>query len=205
MKRTNARRAGFGSQTGYSLIEVIVAISILVIGILATVPMLAFNVKANTSGGKFGYANYLATRKLEQIRSWPIYAGNSGLSTADTTGIGIANTKLFPSGATEAILSDNGIETYYITTTILRNGYDTLFSGGGDCAPYLFKTSPTTGKGYDESAGIASGTSLNTFTTGEYCSSGTRGEDFKIIRVRVQWNDNFGLHTIYRFQYIAGF
>jgi prepilin-type N-terminal cleavage/methylation domain-containing protein len=199
----NSRFSGEGivkkirnAQAGFSLIEVVIAMGILAIGILGVAPMILFNVKANASGKNYGIANYLAQQRLEQIRSWPLWEDYD----ANSPGITTANTALF--GAETNIKVGEHYEGFNRTTEMVRNGYTGSYGCGGN--PFIFATSGGT---YSE-GNIPGGGSLNTGTTaGEYCGSGSnyRGEDFKVIRVKVTWADLFGNHEINRYMYIAKF
>jgi prepilin-type N-terminal cleavage/methylation domain-containing protein len=186
---------------GFSLVEILVAMAVLTIGILGVVPMLSFNIKANISGKNYGIANYLAQQKLEAIRSWPLYedydAGNG------VFGITMANGPLF---APESLKVGEHFQEFTRSTEVLRNGYDSMGSGTGDCNGIKFETT-----GVDEGL-ISGGGSMNTGDVGENCGGNFRGEDFKLIRVRVQWYDNsFGAgpsqkqHEIVRHMYLAKF
>jgi len=200
---TNSRSSGEGvvkkiryAQAGFSLIEVVIAMAILAIGILGVAPMILFNVKANASGKNYGIANYLAQQRLEQIRSWPLWEDYNTNSPGITTN----NTALF--AAETNIKVGEHYEGFGRTTELVRNGYTGSYGCSG--SPFVFATSGGT---YSE-GNIPGGGSLNTGTSaGEYCGSGSnyRGEDFKVIRVRVTWDDLFGHHEINRYMYIAKF
>ena len=73
MTLSKSPRAARSRARGFSLIELIVAIAVFAIGIMAVIPMLAFNIKSNTYSKSMGMANYVAERHLEKIRSWPVY------------------------------------------------------------------------------------------------------------------------------------
>jgi len=178
--------SAFRGNAGFSIVEVLVALAILVIGILGVVPMLVFNVKANTAGKNYGFANYLAQEKLERIRSWPLY------ESYDTTkGITVDNALLF---GTDYVWNENKTRQFMRVVDLVRNGY-----GPYDCDGILFDSGT-----YSE-GNISGGGSMNTGDVGEKCSGGYRGEDFKVIRARVMWDDNFGHHEIARHMYLAQF
>ncbi len=193
-------RSPVSKRGGFSLIEVVVAMAVLMIGILGVVPMLAFNIKANLSGKNYGIASYLAQEKLEQIRSWPLYedysTGNRGITSANAT---LFNTEVLKLG--------EHYQDFTRTAEVLRNGYDSMGSGTSNCDGIKFISSEV-----DEGS-ISGGGSMNTESSiGEYCSGGYRGEDFKLIRVRVVWYDrSLGAtstqksHEIVRHMFIAKF
>ncbi|HPM77851.1 MAG TPA: prepilin-type N-terminal cleavage/methylation domain-containing protein [bacterium] len=190
-------------QKGFSLVEIIVAMAILTFGILAVVPMLALNVRANLAARNYGTAVFLAQQKFEEVRSWNLWEDVDCVpQQAAHAKCGITNDNWMLTG-TETNIEINGIDTRFDrTTTVLRNGYET---GAGDCKAVIF----TSGSGaipVNEATGLPANTgSLNTGAVGAACSGGTRGEDFKFIRVTVSWDDMFGDHTITRHMYIAAF
>ncbi len=193
-------------QAGFSLVEIVVAMAILVIGILGVAPMILFNVKANAAGKNYSLASYLAQQRFEQIRSWPLYEDYS----ATSRGITVNNTLLF--GVENNLKVGEHYVAFKRTTEVMRNGYGTPYDcnhGGG----FIFSSSPPSA-GYNE-GNISGGGSLNTGSTGEICPGGSsyRGEDFKIIRVTIEWDDPLVIaadrsnahHTIYRYMYLAKF
>jgi len=168
---------------GFSLVEVVVAMTVFTIGVLGVVPMLAFNVKSNAAGKNFGIAVYLAQQRLEQIRSWPFWEDYD--ASAQRYGITMNNTDLF---GEEQVQVGEYYQFFKIKSVVLRNGDDMniTFQSGGV---------------YDEGrteAGASS--SLNTTN-----SSTTIEEDIKLVRVKVEWTDLFGFHEIERHMYLAKF
>lgn len=184
------------------------ALAILTIGIMGVIPMLALNLKANIASRYYGQALFLATQKIEQIKSWPYY---------DTVGVvfGIdpGNTTLFKTNDPVFVVDYD--MTFNITSTVMRNGYDA--SGGGwdmvNCPGTPGNNSVifdlTAGgsdhlysKEYSGSAAV----SLNTqFVEPCGTSGGYRGEDFKLVTVVVSWSDSMGTHSLTRQAYIARF
>ena len=59
------------SQRGLSLIEVLVALSVLAISLLALVPLFTISAKTNASAGQLASANTLAREKLEELICYP--------------------------------------------------------------------------------------------------------------------------------------
>lgn len=198
-KARQGDRAEFHRQSGFSLVEIAVAIAILIIGILGVIPMLSFNIKANTASRNYGYANLLAQQKFEQIRSWRMWEDHYDSSgNIDNYGITTSNAALF--GAEEIKYGTFQSGKYQLkftrTAELIRNGYDNL-----DCNGIIFESGGT----YDE--GLTTGLgSLNTGDVGEKCASGGyRGEDFKVVRTTVSWSDRFGSHSVVRHMYLAEF
>jgi len=68
-------------QTGFSLIECVFAMVILMIGALAIVSVLAFSVKSNADSKKRYFATLLAQRRLEDVRNTPFTSLTAGTVT----------------------------------------------------------------------------------------------------------------------------
>jgi prepilin-type N-terminal cleavage/methylation domain-containing protein len=191
---------------GFSLIEMVVAIAILVIGILGVVPMLAFNIRANVGGKNYGFASYLAQEKMEQIRSWPLYDDFDALTRP---GVTINNNLLF---ATNVIYNEQRTTKFTRTVELGHNGFENLGGGSGDCNGLKFQSGAG---GFDEDLNLGGiPGSMNTGDVGEKCGGTFRGEDFKLVRVTVTWEDNncnrylnpLGCkHQIIRHMYVAGY
>ena len=190
------------SQTGYTLVEVLVALAILIIGILGVLPLLALNVQSNTAARTHSLANFLAQEKLEDIKSWPYY---SDQAANGPYGITANNTELFPSVA-ETIELNNYFVTFSRTAEVVRNGWvdgDEDPASGVDCAGILFGNSSGS---INVNEGVVGGITLNTkLVNDKLCGSGAQGEDFRLVRVKVSWRDLFGFHEIVRSEYIAQF
>lgn len=168
-------------KSGYTIIEVIVAMVILIIGVLALLPMIALNVKSNVASRTFGIANYLAQEKLEKVKSWPLYEDVSGTGPY---GLTTNNTELF---AYETNLTVNNWKVYFNRTTeVYHNGHD---QGGNGV---IFGTNIDDGL-------------MNTGAVDQDGGGNYVGEDFKMIKVKVDWNDNFGYHEITRHMFISKF
>ena len=60
-----------GTESGYSMVEVMAAIMILTLAILPMVGMFAAALRAAVLGGKYDKARTLADEKLEEIRALP--------------------------------------------------------------------------------------------------------------------------------------
>ncbi len=198
---------------GFSMVEVVVAMFIIAIVIAGLIPAFVLNIRSNYMAKNYGVANYLAQRKIEQIRSWPQYEDVT-VGTTAVMGIETGNAALFTNevwGDTNCSSCTNTLpgvkETFTVSATVMRNGYD----GATKCKGYTF--GGTLGTGADD--GWANTTPTGS-DAGEWpadfagdCPAGTwRGEDFKIIRVNVTWTDRMSetiRHSIDRQAYIAKF
>lgn len=177
---------------GYTLVEVIVAVFILTVGLVAILPMLALNLQTNLNARIYSAANFLAQEKLEKIKAWPVYEQ----ITPSTNLYGQSD---FWNESEVELSEDNVGMAFSRVTSVFHNGhtvdcdgilYDSLV---GDIDDELMNT----GLVVPEGANVD-----NPCDPGEY-----RGEDFKLVRVVVSWSDSFGLkdHSISRFAYIAKF
>ncbi|MDP8256129.1 MAG: prepilin-type N-terminal cleavage/methylation domain-containing protein [Candidatus Alcyoniella australis] len=177
---------------GFTLIEVVVAMGILTIGILALIPALLFNIKSNTLARNRGVANQLAVQKLEVVKSWPTYYSYSSANRGAYSG---ANTYLYGS---ETVNVSNNPVPFTRTTSLYTNGTT------ADCGTAILFGNNTNGAARNLNEGNPSPVALN---TGGVSSSGCgasqyRGEDFRIVLVTVTWIDLFGGHSIERYQYL---
>jgi Tfp pilus assembly major pilin PilA len=176
---------------GYTLVEVMVAMAILIIGIVALLPMLAMNVRTNVASRTYAIANYLAQEKLEKVRSWPYYEDQGG----NTYGITLNNTDLF---GTETGLSVRNWKVYFSRTT-------ELIHKGAICgAGWIWGSDYGEGSFVNPNSGLT-GLTLDTGNVNPCGSNSYYGEDFKMVRVTVEWDDQFGTHQIVRNMYIARF
>ena len=75
----------FGDESGYSLVEVLVAIVILAIAILPMVGMFESGLKAAGTSGNYDKARSLATLKLEQAKTLPYDAVNTNFPAGYAT------------------------------------------------------------------------------------------------------------------------
>ncbi|HEV8267050.1 MAG TPA: prepilin-type N-terminal cleavage/methylation domain-containing protein, partial [Thermoanaerobaculia bacterium] len=89
------------SQRGLSLIEVLLALAILALSLLALIPMFTLGAKQNASANQLGLANTLVREKLEELTTSP--------STAPELAI--------PQNSSTATFSTNDLPTFYNPTT----------------------------------------------------------------------------------------
>ena len=138
---------------GFTIIEVIVAIGIVTIGLLGTLPMLTYSIKSNIVAKNRGIALYLADRQIEKIKSWPAYVFMPDQldAGAGVQGVAMANQMFGEGGAAgwdwncggdctnccrEYNVQLNWWDTKFNRTTwIIRNGY-TSVAGGQSYSSY---------------------------------------------------------------------
>lgn len=180
------------TEAGYTLVEVMVAMAVLIIGIVALLPMIAINIRSNLASRTYSIANFLAQEKLEKVRSWPLYDDIS--PTVGPYGITDNNLELFSDEFNVAV--KNWAVNFTRKTKLLHNGYTT------SCNGILFGSSVDEGTFTN---GAAMGLSLNTGNVDPCGGGGYRGEDFKMVRVEVEWVDPMGFHQLTRNMYIARF
>ena len=208
------KRASAGlDKAGFTMVEVVVAMFIIAIVIAGLIPALVLNIRSNYMAKNYGVANYLAQRKIEQIRSWPQYE-TIALDNGDVLyGIENSNSDLF----TDEVWGGEGHpysthtlpgvkETFTVTATASRNGY----TGASDCKGYTFGGSIGNGTddGWLNTTPVSGSSSEWPEDFVGSCGSGWRGEDFTIVRVHVTWTDKMRFtasHTIDRQAYIAKF
>lgn len=186
MRLMTIRAASLRRSRGFSLVEVIVAMFVLTIGIAALIPALSFNIKSNQRAKSYGIANYLAEKHIEKILSWSPYENQDGVY-----GIESDNSELFGSFPNQMTPGANNV--FQLSAELFHNGY----SGSTGCNGIRFASSG----GY---FAVDEGELLTGAVNQDDCASGSyRGEDFKIVRVTVSWDDRFGGHSIERQAYVT--
>lgn len=78
-------KSSFNNQSGFSLLETLIATSLLAGGVLATAQMFILATRSNTGAMKSTYAATLAQEKMEQLRSLTWGFDNVGLPVQDYT------------------------------------------------------------------------------------------------------------------------
>ncbi|MDP8256043.1 MAG: prepilin-type N-terminal cleavage/methylation domain-containing protein [Candidatus Alcyoniella australis] len=190
--RRISRRNGGRDRAGFTLIEVVVAMGILTVGILALIPALLFNIKSNTLARNRGLANQLAVQKLEHVKSWPIYYDYSTSNRGSASG---SNTTLY---GNETVSVTNSPLSFTRSTSVYTNGTT------ADCGTAILFGNTGNGAARNLNEGDPGGVLLNSGTvTASGCGSNQyRGEDFRMVLVTVTWIDRFGGHSIDRYQYL---
>jgi len=78
-------KSSWTADRGFSLIEVLVATTILAVALSALAQLFAVSTKANTSARSTSFAAILAQQKMEQLRGLTFGFDNLGLPISDTT------------------------------------------------------------------------------------------------------------------------
>ena len=63
---------------GFTLLEVVLALAIMAIGVIATAPLFVYAAKENAGGGDMGSVGALAVERLEQLRGLSYYNLENG-------------------------------------------------------------------------------------------------------------------------------
>ena len=72
---------------GFTLVEVVIALTILAFGIIATIPMFVYAAKENAGSGDRGMVGTLAVDRMEDLRGGFYYSlDNGGSLTSNATG-----------------------------------------------------------------------------------------------------------------------
>ena len=75
------------SQSGFSLVEVLVALVLLGFGLLAVAPLFVYATRETAASSDYGTAGSLAVRRMELLRTTPFKSLTAGGSlTSNTTG-----------------------------------------------------------------------------------------------------------------------
>jgi prepilin-type N-terminal cleavage/methylation domain-containing protein len=114
-----AMRNRLGSHNGFTLVELIIAMALLVIGILAVISMQAVSLKSNTLAHQLSVATQLAQQALEDIMA--LDPGDPTINTAGTYAYSrfVVNPSASPVSYTNTLtLHGAGTYTVNYTTTI---------------------------------------------------------------------------------------
>ena len=82
---TNGRRCRLGNQSGFSLIEVLVATSLLVVGVAGLAQLFVLSINSNHGARNTTFASILAQQKMEQLRGLTWGFDTIGLPISDIT------------------------------------------------------------------------------------------------------------------------
>jgi type II secretory pathway pseudopilin PulG len=85
VRRGRRAGAGIGGARGFSLLEVLFATTILIVGVAGLAQLFAMSTKTNTSARATTFAAVLAQQKMEQLRSLTWGFDNAGLPLTDTS------------------------------------------------------------------------------------------------------------------------
>ncbi len=96
------------SESGYSLVEVMVAIMILALASIPMVGMFDAGLRGAASAGNYDSARVLANEQLEKVRALPY-------NKTDPAGVNDSAVELYPPGS--PVTGTQGIYTYTVTTT----------------------------------------------------------------------------------------
>lgn len=74
-------------ENGFTLVEVLMALFLIGIGVLAAAPMFMYAMQGNATGADFGSVGAIAVERMEQLRAAPFVTLTAGGSlSADVTG-----------------------------------------------------------------------------------------------------------------------
>lgn len=83
--QSTSRSSKSGSQSGFTLVEVLVSIAILAIGLLSVAALIASTLQTGTRSRYMSMASILASEKLDSLNKWPSGDTTGGTSTAMDT------------------------------------------------------------------------------------------------------------------------
>ena len=109
-------------ESGYSMVEVIVAIMILAIAIIPMVGMFDTGLKASMVSSNYDQARMLANERLEKVRALPYNRPGSPTDSA---------VEIYHPGSPVSGTTSNGF-SYTVTTTFWKESGDTLVSDSSD-------------------------------------------------------------------------
>lgn len=112
------------NQQGFSLVELLVALSILTIGLLATVTMQGMALTANSTANKNSTSTAISEQIMDDLMSTDVRIGTPGYTTFTTNGTTFAYNRFPPyngSNATIITYSVPGVGTYRADYTIRTN------------------------------------------------------------------------------------
>ncbi len=85
MKTRTSRRS---SEAGFTLIEALIATAVLAVGLVAITNLMVVAVTSNSLGNRITVATYLASQKMEQLRSIPFT--NASLNDSNTNSLDVS-------------------------------------------------------------------------------------------------------------------
>jgi prepilin-type N-terminal cleavage/methylation domain-containing protein len=131
------RRRALTAQRGLTLIEILVALSILALAVLALAPLFTYSIRTNASSNQLTNANTLAREKLEELsgypRNDPRLTVASGSNAAAPAGVTIAGATI----DTTNTFVVNDLPTWYQPSTGATSTAATSPGAGWFQFPYL--------------------------------------------------------------------
>jgi hypothetical protein len=118
------------NESGYSLVEVLVAIFILTAAIIPMVGMFDAALRAVTTSGDYDAARACAGQKLEQVKSLPYETVSAGLpdGTCEPSGFGYEVDEEFVDTQLENVEENQGLTK--VTVTVRWDGGDSYSTTG---------------------------------------------------------------------------
>ena len=134
------------NQNGFTLIEVLVAITLLLIGIFSVITMQITAIKSNSIANKLTAATALAQETMDDIMAWSISDPNLNTSTAnavyDLNGVNIAGTDLaIPAAGVFRATYTTTINTPVVGVTRIVVSVFRVTNGVCEDTPYVLLTS----------------------------------------------------------------
>ena len=105
------------NQRGMTLAEVLVALPIITIGLLALLSAIPLSTYAIQDGSQTSTATFLANQRLEQVRNAQWVATCPPTATPDTLGVSASSTAAPTSGGTTTFADENPIAAPYAAYT----------------------------------------------------------------------------------------
>jgi type IV pilus assembly protein PilV len=134
------------NQQGFSLIELLVAISLFAIGVLSVISMQVTGIKSNSIANKLSAATGLAQETMDDIMSWsisdPKLNSNNTNSTYDLNGPDNANDNVvIPGAGTFRATYSTAINTPVTGVTQITVNIFRVIGGTSEENPYITLTS----------------------------------------------------------------
>jgi type IV pilus modification protein PilV len=111
------------SESGYSMVEVLVAIMILTIGIIPMVGMFDAGLKASMVGSNYDQARMLANERLEKVRALPY-------NKTSPAGVNDSAVEIYHPGS--PVTGSSGAFSYTVTTTYWKESGDSVVQDASD-------------------------------------------------------------------------
>lgn len=123
-------------ETGMTLVEVLVALTILGMALLSLAPLFSGAVRTNASSNQLTNANTLAREKLEELSGYP--RNDPRLTVTDNYNAAVPSGGTIPGASVkESTWCDNDLPTWYEPSTGATSRAATSPGGGWFSYPYL--------------------------------------------------------------------